>query len=219
MLKGLRSVRGVLNSLRVYYGDRRHRAGLDAPVSPFRAGRATSSSTSARMWATASASFAGSARAWSRSSRSRRWSRCCASSTAATEGVAIEPAAVGRAEGFVELMVNRDNPTISTASPDFVAAAAGAKGWEGQRWDERVRVPMTTLDALIARHGVPAFAKIDVEGFEAEALAGLTRADSGAVLRVHHHPARRRACGARPLRRARLFAIQCVARRDAFLRA
>lgn len=90
-------------------------------------------------------------------------------------GVVLERAAVGRNTGDVRLMVNVDNPTISTASDAFVHAAHGASGWQGQTWDKSIRVPMTTLDALIEKHGVPAFIKIDVEGFEEEVLMGLTR--------------------------------------------
>ena len=37
-------------------------------------------------------------------------------------------------------------------------------------------VQITTLDALIARHGAPDFLKIDVEGAELEVLSGLTHA-------------------------------------------
>ncbi len=89
--------------------------------------------------------------------------------------VTIEPVAVGRESGSENLMINPSNPTVSTASQEFVRAAHDAPGWESQRWTRTIQVPVTTLDALIAKHGKPAFVKIDVEGYEAEVLAGLTQ--------------------------------------------
>src|SRR5689334_17291935 len=84
-------------------------------------------------------------------------------------------AACGDRPGRLTLRINSANPTVSTASSAFVAAADGAGGWEGQVWDQVIEVPVTTLDRLIAEHGRPAFAKIDVEGFEDAVLAGLTQ--------------------------------------------
>lgn len=92
------------------------------------------------------------------------------------EAVTLVQAAMGEADGEITLHVNLANPTISTASDRFIAATRDAAGWEGQRWDETIRVPSLTLDGLIAEHGLPAFAKIDVEGFELSVLSGLTRA-------------------------------------------
>jgi FkbM family methyltransferase len=89
--------------------------------------------------------------------------------------VTVVQAAVGAEPGETTLHLNLDNPTVTTLSADFMRAADGAPGWLGQRWERRVSVPVTTLDALIARFGEPRFIKIDVEGYEDQVLRGLRR--------------------------------------------
>lgn len=89
--------------------------------------------------------------------------------------VTILQAAAGASEGSLELHLNLANPTVATGSKAFIGAARDVDGWREQRWTRQVSVPLTTLDALIRAHGKPAFVKIDVEGLEAEVLAGLSQ--------------------------------------------
>jgi FkbM family methyltransferase len=89
-------------------------------------------------------------------------------------GVTLVDAAVDAAPGQATMRLNTANPTVSTLSGEFVAAAAGADGWHDQVWDRETAVTVTTLDALVAAHGRPDFVKIDVEGLEDRVLAGLS---------------------------------------------
>jgi FkbM family methyltransferase len=94
---------------------------------------------------------------------------------AGDDGVVLLEAVCGDRIGTMTFNINSTNPTISTVSADFIRAADGAPNWEGEVWDKTIKVQCTTLDALIAEHGLPVFAKIDVEGFEDAVLVGLSR--------------------------------------------
>ena len=89
--------------------------------------------------------------------------------------VTLVRAALGAAPGSASLLINRRNPTLSTLSAEWAAEVAASPRFPGERWEERVTVEVTTLDALIELHGVPRFCKIDVEGFERAVLDGLSR--------------------------------------------
>jgi FkbM family methyltransferase len=168
-------LQGLFRSLRVYYGDKARNAAMDALYSSFlRPG---------------DLAFDIGAHVGDRTSSFRRLGcrvvalepqPLAARALRLIHGrdrlVTILQAAAGPCDGTLTLHVNSRNPTVSTASPLFVAAANGASGWEGQVWDRQSELPSTTLDSLIARFGRPAFVKIDVEGFEADVLAGLSEA-------------------------------------------
>jgi FkbM family methyltransferase len=90
-------------------------------------------------------------------------------------GVTIVPQAVGAQAGRARLAVSSATPTVSSMSPDWIDAVTTDRSFSRVRWDSSVEVEVVTLDGLIARYGVPAFLKVDVEGFELDVLSGLSR--------------------------------------------
>ena len=174
MLPSLAIARGILRSLRIYYGDRPRRDAMQALYAGFVKPGDLAFDIGAHVGDRIAAFRKLGARVVALEPQPAL-ARLLRLLYAFDRNVTIVAAAAGRAAGESELLLNLENPTVSTLSADFVKAADGAAGWEGQRWSEPVRVAVVTLDELIARHGTPAFIKIDVEGFEAEALAGLTR--------------------------------------------
>jgi FkbM family methyltransferase len=95
-------------------------------------------------------------------------------------GVIVRGEAVGRAPGTARLAVSHRTPTVSSLAERWRTALPEANpSFQNVHWEEMIEVPVTTLDALIGTYGLPRFCKIDVEGFEAEVLAGLSRPVSG----------------------------------------
>jgi FkbM family methyltransferase len=91
------------------------------------------------------------------------------------QAVMVLPLAAGAVRGRARLLISRRHPTLSTLAADFPGSVAARPGFSRVRWDGEAEVEQTTLDDLVANFGSPAFIKLDVEGFEAEVLAGLSR--------------------------------------------
>lgn len=89
--------------------------------------------------------------------------------------VRIVQAAVSDTAGRARLAVSERTPTVSTLDDTWRAARRQEPDFAGVEWNDAVEVETTTLDALIAEYGVPVFVKLDIEGGEAAALAGLSR--------------------------------------------
>ena len=78
----------------------------------------------------------------------------------------IEACAAGATNGTAQLhLADRDD--VSTLSADWMNVCPAA-------WQGAVDVPVRTIDSLAGQYGSPAYVKVDVEGFDCEALRGMT---------------------------------------------
>lgn len=87
------------------------------------------------------------------------------------KNIIIVNKALGDYEGYGEINICEEEPTISTMSDKWKYDGRFSKNY---KWEKKQRVIVTTLDSLIALYGLPKFCKIDVEGFEESVLRGLT---------------------------------------------
>jgi FkbM family methyltransferase len=84
--------------------------------------------------------------------------------------IIIEKIGLGEEEGELEMHLSTDS-TVSTFNTDFIKATK--QRFKYSKWNDKIKIPISTLDALIKKYGIPKFCKIDVEGFELQVLKGL----------------------------------------------
>jgi FkbM family methyltransferase len=95
--------------------------------------------------------------------------------TTPRETVEVLQAAVGETNGLAVLKVSDRKDKMSSLSEAWREAVSKENQEYVGMWKREVTVPMVTLDVLISRYGLPFYIKIDVEGYEEQAVNGLSR--------------------------------------------
>jgi FkbM family methyltransferase len=82
--------------------------------------------------------------------------------------------ALGTEQGIKELFVANTHNTISSFSHEWIDAVKTSGRFPNTDWNKKLQIEMTTFDEVIKTYGSPAFAKVDVEGYELEVFSGLS---------------------------------------------
>lgn len=93
---------------------------------------------------------------------------------AGNDHVVLVPRAVGEKPGQAQIRLC-DSHSLSSLSTRWIESVRASGRYAQCTWSRSVTIDVTTLDNLIAEYGRPAFIKLDVEGYEYEALKGLSQ--------------------------------------------
>jgi len=91
----------------------------------------------------------------------------------ANPDVVLVEKAVGRSKGTATMYVS-DVPSLCSLSSEWIDAVKSSGRYARSKWNKNITVPLETMDSLIEQYGLPAFAKIDVEGYEQDVIEGLS---------------------------------------------
>lgn len=75
---------------------------------------------------------------------------------------------ISNEEGSLRFYISKNGSGCSTFSEEY------RKNFRKIKYDEELEVPVTTLNNLIRKYGIPKFCKVDVEGFELQVFKGLS---------------------------------------------